>query len=114
LVATRDRGIICPNRDNCRTEKNSGRTRQLNLLPCPRSLKILRDTFTLPKEVGVQALACSGDTLKRELQRVAIKVVRTHSAPDHPEGCALAISKIGIEISFRATAGLRASAEVLN
>ncbi len=69
----------------------------LNLLPCPRSLKILRGTFTLPKQKPL----------------AAIKVVRTHSAPDHPEGYALAISKTGIEISFREMAGLRAATATL-
>jgi hypothetical protein len=69
----------------------------LNLLPCPRSLKILRGTFTLPKQKPL----------------AAIKVVRNHSAPDHPEGYALAISKIGIEISFRETGGLRAATATL-
>jgi hypothetical protein len=83
------------------------------LLPCPRSLKMLRGTFALPKEVGVQASACSGDTLTRELQRAEIKVVRTNSAPDHPEGYALEITKSGIEISFCETGGLRASAATL-
>jgi hexosaminidase len=83
------------------------------LLPCPRSLKLLRGTFTLPKEVGVQALACSGDTLKSELQRAAIKVVRSNSAPNHPEGYALTISKNGIELSFRETGGLRAASATL-
>ena len=38
------------------------------LLPCPRSLKLLRGTFTLPKR---NLLA-------------AIKVVRRHSALNHP------------------------------
>ena len=69
----------------------------LNILPCPRSLKILRGTFTLPKQKPL----------------AAIKVVRTHSAPDHPEGYALAISKTGIEISFRETGGLRAATATL-
>jgi hexosaminidase len=69
----------------------------MNLLPCPRSLKILRGTFTLPKHKSL----------------AAIKVVRTHSAPDHPEGYALAISKSGIEISFRETGGLRAATATL-
>jgi hexosaminidase len=69
----------------------------MNLLPCPRSLKILRGTFTLPKQKPL----------------AAIKVVRTHSAPDHPEGYALAISKTGIEISFRETGGLRAATATL-
>ena len=85
----------------------------MNLLPAPRLLKLSRGMFTLPNEVGVQALACFGDTLKRELQRAAIKVVRTNSAPDHPEGYALAISKNGIEISFRETGGLRAASATL-
>ena len=61
------------------------------LLPCPRSLKILRGTFTLPKQKPL----------------AAIKVVRTHSAPDHPEGYALTISKTGIEISFREAGDVR-------
>jgi hypothetical protein len=69
----------------------------LNLLPCPRSLKILRGTFTLPKQKPL----------------AAIKVVCTNSAPDHPEGYALAISKTGIEISFRETGGLRAATATL-
>src|SRR5271154_1337624 len=69
----------------------------LNLLPCPRSLKILRGTFTLPKQKPL----------------AAIKVVRTHSAPNHPEGYALAISKTRIEISFRETGGLRAATATL-
>src|ERR1700690_3342 len=70
---------------------------KLNLLPCPRSLKILRGTFALPKQKPL----------------AAIKVVRTHSAPNHPEGYALAISKTGIEISFRETGGLRAATATL-
>src|SRR5450755_1487018 len=69
----------------------------LNLLPCPRSLKIFRGTFTLPKQKPL----------------AAIKVVRTNSAPDHPEAYALTISKSGIEISFRETGGLRAAAATL-
>ena len=69
----------------------------LNLLPCPRSLKILRGTFTLPAQKPL----------------AAIKVVRSNSAPNHPEGYALTISKTGIEISFRETGGLRASTATL-
>ena len=67
------------------------------LLPCPRSLKLLRGTFTLPKQKPL----------------AAIKVVRTNSAPNHPEGYRLAIFKSGIEISFRETGGLRAAAATL-
>jgi hypothetical protein len=69
----------------------------LNLLPCPRSLKVLRGMFTLPKQNPL----------------ATIKVVRTRSAPDHPEGYALKISKTGIEISFRETGGLRAATATL-
>ncbi|HEY4952550.1 MAG TPA: family 20 glycosylhydrolase, partial [Verrucomicrobiae bacterium] len=69
----------------------------MNLLPCPRSLKILRGTFTLPKQKPL----------------AAIKVVRTHSAPAHAEGYELTISKTGIEISFRETGGLRAATATL-
>jgi hexosaminidase len=69
----------------------------LNLLPAPRWLKLLRGTFTLP--------------MQKPLGK--IKVVRTHSAPNHPEGYTLTISKTGIEISFRETSGLRAAAATL-
>ncbi len=69
----------------------------LNLLPCPRSLKRLRGTFILPKQKPLSA----------------IKVIRTLSAPEHPEGYALTISKSEIRISFRETGGLRAAAATL-
>ena len=69
----------------------------LSLLPAPRSLKLLRGTFTLPEQKPLNA----------------IRVVRTHNAPAQPEGYALNISKTGIEISFRETAGLRAAAATL-
>ncbi len=67
------------------------------LLPCPRSLKILRGAFTLPK---AKPLA-------------AVKIVRANSAPNHPEGYALAITKRGIEMSFREPGGLRAGAATM-
>jgi hexosaminidase len=69
----------------------------MNLLPAPRSLKLRAGKFALPKH---QPLG-------------TIKVVRANSAPDHPEGYALAISKTGIEISFRETGGLRAATATL-
>ena len=69
----------------------------LNLLPYPRSLKTFRGTFTLPNQKPL----------------AAIKVVRTNSAPKHPEGYALTISKTGIEISSHETGGLRAAAATL-
>jgi hexosaminidase len=69
----------------------------LNLLPAPRSLKLLRGTFTLPEQRPLNT----------------IKVIRTQNAPAQPEGYALNISKAGIKISFRETAGLRAAAATL-
>jgi len=69
----------------------------LNLLPCPRSLKRLRGTFILPKQKPLSA----------------IRIVRTNSAPKHPEGYTLTVSKRGIEITFRETGGLRAAAATL-
>jgi hexosaminidase len=79
------------------TQNSKLKNQSLNLLPCPRSLKILPGTFTLPK---YKPLA-------------AIKIVRSNSAPNHPEGYALTISKTGIEISFRETGGLRAASATL-
>lgn len=69
----------------------------LNLLPRPRSLKLLRGAFTLPKQKPL----------------AAIKVIRNDSAPNHHEGYTLTISKNGIEISFRETGGLRAGIATL-
>ena len=43
----------------------------------------------------------------------AIKVVRTNSTPDQPEGYALTIAKSGIEIRFREPGGLRAASATL-
>jgi hexosaminidase len=65
----------------------------LNLLPCPRSLKVLRGTFIVPK-LGLFA---------------RIKIRRTTSAPAHPEGYALTISPEEIVISFREPGGLHAA-----
>ena len=70
---------------------------EMNLLPFPRSFQKRPGIFHLPKQ---QPLA-------------AIKVVRSQSAPDHPEGYALTISKTGIEITFRETGGLRAATATL-
>ncbi|HTL72224.1 MAG TPA: family 20 glycosylhydrolase, partial [bacterium] len=43
----------------------------------------------------------------------AIKVIRTNSAPNHPEGYALTISKSGVTLSFREHGGLRAATATL-
>ncbi|MDR3455828.1 MAG: family 20 glycosylhydrolase [Verrucomicrobiae bacterium] len=69
----------------------------MNLLPLPRSLKVLRGTFTLPRQKPL----------------ASIKVVCTSSAPAQPEGYALTISKDGIEICFREPGGLRAATATL-
>ncbi len=57
----------------------------------------------MPKSVGVQASACPGITLKRELQQT----------PNHPEGYTLTIFQGGIEIAFREDGGLRAAKATL-
>jgi len=69
----------------------------VNLLPLPRSLKLSRGTFTLPKHKPL----------------ASIKVVRTNAAPAQPEGYALTISNDGIKILFREKGGLRAASATL-
>ena len=79
---------------------NNGRitnSAEMNLLPTPRSLQKRPGTFLLPKQKPL----------------AAIQVVRGGSAPKHPEGYALTISKIGVEISFHETGGLRAASATL-
>jgi hexosaminidase len=73
------------------------KSKNLNLFPCPRSLKILRGTFSLPKHKPL----------------TSIKIFRTDSAPNHAEGYALIISKKEIQIQFRETGGLRAATATL-
>lgn len=75
----------------------------MNLLPTPRSLIRRPGSLLLPKAGDVQTLAGLPLTLKRELQRT----------PNHPEGYTLTISQIGIEISYREPAGLRAASATL-
>src|SRR5208282_3083298 len=101
-------------------QKSKFKTRNLNLLPCPRSLKLLRGAFTLPKQsadlilgrarlwrapVGV---APAGIHLNRDDSSSA----RDTHAPKK-EFYALSISKDGIELSFRETGGLRAATATL-
>ena len=71
------------------------------LLPCPRSLRLFRGTFTFPQKAGTQS---GGPT---------IKIVRSRSASNHPAGYALTISKKGIEILYRESPGLRAAAATI-
>ena len=70
---------------------------KLNLLPYPRSLKRLHGMFTLPR---LKPLA-------------AVKIVRTNSAPNHPESYALTIDRHGARIEYRETGGLRAAGATL-
>src|SRR3974390_2136635 len=78
-----------------------------NLLPCPRTLKILRGTFTLSERRTPARLA------KSKISAPTIRFRQTNSAPNHPEGYALTISSNGIEICFREAGGLRAAAATL-
>ncbi|HEX7617761.1 MAG TPA: glycoside hydrolase family 20 zincin-like fold domain-containing protein, partial [Verrucomicrobiae bacterium] len=112
------------------------------LLPCPRSLKLLRGTFTLPKrarlrfipplspadahaiarrlhsvgeEIGVKFLLPRSSRRKEaptETSEIQVSLL-TSAATAKTESYALAISKNGIEISFCKTGGLRAAAATL-
>ncbi|HEV2435184.1 MAG TPA: glycoside hydrolase family 20 zincin-like fold domain-containing protein [Verrucomicrobiae bacterium] len=85
------------------------------LLPCPRSLKILRGTFTLP-ERRPPVRRSAGVPIGRagsETGVPAISFRQSNSAPNHPEGYALTISQNGIEIAFREAGGLRAAVATL-
>ena len=66
----------------------------MNLLPTPRSLQRRPGSFLLPEKWFWASV---------------IKLVRSQSAPNHPEGYTLTISKTGIEINFREPAGSRAA-----
>ena len=65
----------------------------LNLLPCPRSLKLLSGAFTLPQ----------GDIAS------AVKAIRSRTAPANDEGYALTIDRRGARIEYREAGGLRAA-----
>jgi hexosaminidase len=91
----------------------------LNLLPCPRSLKILRGTFTLSKHKPLAAIKIvqlnrrsRGDEALTKKSAIEQRLL-TSSPTNNPEFYALTISKNGIEISFRETGGLRAASATL-
>ncbi|HEY5232446.1 MAG TPA: family 20 glycosylhydrolase [Verrucomicrobiae bacterium] len=91
----------------------------MNLLPCPRSLKILRGTFTLPRQKPLAAIKViqlnrrsRGDEALAKKLPIEQRLL-TSSPTNHPEFYSLAISKTGIEISFRETGGLRAATATL-
>ena len=63
------------------------------LLPCPRLLKLLPGTLTLPEQQS----------------RPPFSVVASDSAPPHPEGYTLTIDRKGVRIEFREIGGMRAA-----
>jgi hexosaminidase len=67
------------------------------LLPCPRWLKLLPGSFTLPRQKPLKA----------------IKFAVSDSAPSHAEGYALTISKSGIRMLFWEIGGLHAATATL-
>ncbi|HET7624751.1 MAG TPA: family 20 glycosylhydrolase [Verrucomicrobiae bacterium] len=92
----------------------------MNLLPCPRSLKTFRGTFTLPKETADLILGSA--RLRRASSGVAPDGIRLNRDDSNctrdarvpqSEFYTLTISKTGIEISFRETGGLRAATTTL-
>jgi len=72
------------------------KTGTINLLPMPRWLKRLPGMLLLP-----------------EGAKLAVKTVRTASAPDHWEGYGLTIDEKRVTIEFREPAGLRAATATL-
>jgi hypothetical protein len=91
----------------------------MNLFPCPRSLKILHGMFTLPKQKPLAAIKIvqlnrrsRGDEALTKKLAIEQRLL-TSSPTNHPEFYSLAISKTGIEISFRETGGLRAATATL-
>ncbi len=69
----------------------------LNLLPAPRSVKLGKGIFLLPRQRPLSA----------------IHVVRTNAAPEHPEGYTLTIDRTGVTVEFRESGGLRAATATL-
>jgi hexosaminidase len=91
------------------------KTRNLNLLPCPRSLKLLPGMFT-PPERRSPTRRNARIPIGRVGSAPGIPTITFHqsnSAPNHLEGYALTISKNGIEISFCEAGGLRAATATL-
>jgi hexosaminidase len=65
----------------------------MHLLPCPRFVKRLPGTLTLPDPQSPPPFS----------------VIASQSAPPHPEGYTLTIDRQGVRIEFRETAGMRAA-----
>ena len=92
-------------------QNSKSKTTNLNLLPCPRSLKLLRGAFTLPEKT--QKPRRGTGSVRRTSPTIQIAQTSRREVPNHPEGYALTISKDGIEISFREAGGLRVAAATL-
>ena len=60
------------------------------LLPCPRFVKLLPGTLTLGRQPALPTFT----------------VVRSNSAPNHPEGYAITINRKGVRVEFREATGL--------
>ncbi len=71
--------------------------RALNLLPCPRSLKRLPGTLTLPDQSAFPTFS----------------VLQSDATPPYPEGHVITIDRRGVKIEFRENAGLRAAMATL-
>lgn len=112
--------------------------KDLNLLPCPRSLNrgagfyvlptravlhldaaLPRDTVLLP--IG-ERLRSAAEAIGVDLElvtgpprhpRLAISATRSNLAPDHPEGYTLAINSRGVVIRYEEEGGLRAAVATL-
>ena len=69
----------------------------LNLLPCPRFVKRLPGFLNQPGERGIPGFT----------------VVQSNSAPHHPEGHAITISRKGVKIEFYEPAGVGAALATL-
>ncbi|MGA9452619.1 MAG: family 20 glycosylhydrolase [Verrucomicrobiia bacterium] len=102
----------------------------MNLLPCPRLLKLLRGTFTVPKEAADWILGSArasravfgapAEHTNPALIRVTKIAADEASAATREGACAprnefyaLTISKNGIKISYREGPGLRAAVATL-
>ena len=91
----------------------------LNLLPNPRSLKILRGTFILPKRKPLAVIKIvqlnrrsRGDEALTKKLAIEQRLL-TSSPTNHQEFYSLTVSKTGIVISFREAGGLRAATATL-
>ena len=91
----------------------------LNLLPCPRSLKMRAGKFILPKHKPLAAIKVvqlnrrsRGDEALTKKSTIKQRLL-TSSPTNNPEFYALTIDRSGVRIEFRETPGLRAASATL-